>query len=174
MHLDPQDRPPLQPGPLIAALAAHNFRWVLCGSQVLALHGANLAPNDLDVVPDLAPANLARVADCLRDLDAIAAYLDGWGGARGTLDACRAWWPKPANATHLDWLFVTPLGLLDIVIAKADSYASLMEGATQHVTQGILNWACDPRRVFLPWRAGLAPRIWRARASTVTCAGSLA
>ncbi|MEJ6401474.1 hypothetical protein [Yoonia sp. 2307UL14-13] len=148
MRLDPTDRPALQPTALIKALATHDVQWVLCGSQVLALHGADLAPNDLDVVPELSPENLHRVAACLRDLEAVAAYLDGWGGERGTLEACTAWRPDPPTADHLDWLFVTERGMLDIVIAHADPYDSLMDGATERDADGTPYWCCDPRRVL--------------------------
>lgn len=147
-RLDPIDRPALQPGALIRALSAFNVRWVLCGSQVLRLHGGDLQPNDLDVVPDLSPENLENVAACLAELDAVAAYLDGWGGARGTLEACRAWRPDRASAVHLDWLYVTPFGMLDIVIEKAESHDALMEGATWREVDGAACWVCDPRRVL--------------------------
>ncbi|GAA3629189.1 hypothetical protein GCM10022267_14730 [Lentzea roselyniae] len=36
---------------------------VLSGSAVLTLYGADLRPNDLDVVPSFDPANLRRIAD---------------------------------------------------------------------------------------------------------------
>ena len=147
-HLKPTDRPALQPAALIKALAVHDVKWVLCGSQVLALHGADLTPNDLDVVPELSPDNLKRVAACLRDLDAVAAYLDGWGGERGTLETCAAWCPDPPTADHLDWLFVTELGMFDIVIEHADSYDSLMDGAVQMDAHDTQYWCCDPRRVL--------------------------
>ncbi len=145
---DPTDRPPLQPAPLIGALAAFEVRWVLCGSQVLAMYGADITPNDLDVVPELSHENLRRLAACLTKLEAVAAYLDGWGGARGTLEACRAWRPDPPTADHLDWLLITAFGPLDIVIAHADPYASLMQGATQCQSEGTPYWVCDPRRVL--------------------------
>ncbi|MBV7379058.1 hypothetical protein [Maritimibacter dapengensis] len=145
---DPEDRPALRAGDLIRCLARFDVRWVLCGSQVLALHGAKFTPNDLDVVPDLTPENLERVAACLEDLGATAAYLEGWGGARGTMDACKAWRPWPATAENLDWLFVTRFGMLDIVIKKADSYAALIEGATWEAVDGAECWVCDPRKVL--------------------------
>lgn len=148
MRLDPTDRPALQPARLIRVLADFEVRWVLCGSQVLALHGADISPNDLDVVPQLGEDNLKRVSACLDGLGAVAAYLDGWGGQRGTLEACRAWRPDPPTATHLDWLFVTHLGMLDIVIDKADSYESLMDGATLHSVDDVPYRVCDPRRVL--------------------------
>ena len=146
--LDPTARPALQPTRLIKALAMHDVAWVLCGSQVLALHGASLTPNDLDVVPDLDPGNLRRLANCLQDLGAVAAYLDGWGGARGTMEACKAWLPDPPTPEHLDWLFVTHAGMLDIVIAHADPYDTLMADATQRDADGTPYWCCDPKRVL--------------------------
>ncbi|MCK0096908.1 hypothetical protein MWU60_15115 [Yoonia sp. F2084L] len=164
MPHDPKERPPLQPAQLIRVLADFKINWVLCGSQVLALHGADLAPNDLDVVPDLAPDNLRRVADCLDDLHATAAYLDGWGGPRGTLEACRAWHPDPATAEHLDWLFVTPFGMLDIVIEHADSYASLMNGATRYYAEDVSYWVCDPRRVLQALEGRKRPKDAKRRA----------
>lgn len=147
-RLDPKDRPPLQIAPLIDALAQHGVRWVMCGSQVLKFYGAEIAPNDLDVVPDLTPANLKRVATCLKSLDAVAAFLDGWGGARGSYAACQNWQPNPPTAEHLDWLYVTQFGMLDIVIEKAEPYASLMDGASEMLISGHSVSVCDPRRVL--------------------------
>lgn len=147
-RLDPKTRPPLQPDKLINALAEFDVAWVLCGSQVLALHGAKLTPNDLDVVPDLAPDNLERLANCVAKLDAVAAYLDGWGGARGTYEACLDWRPDPPTAEHLDWLLVTRFGMLDIVIDNADPYDVLMSDATQMTTGKTPYWACTPQRVL--------------------------
>lgn len=145
MPLDPTDRPALQFSRLVRVLADHDIRWVLCGSQVLALHGAKLAPNDLDVVPDLDPDNLVRVAACLKALDAIPALL---GGKNIPLEACHAWRPDPPTAENLDHLLVTSLGMLDIVIKNADPYASLLDGATPMSADGTPYLACDPRRVL--------------------------
>ncbi|QHQ34489.1 hypothetical protein [Algicella marina] len=145
-RLHPSDRPVLQAEALIAVLAAHEVRWVLCGSQVLALHGAKLVPNDLDVVPELSPENLARVAECLRSLNAVRAYLDGWGGA--TLAECEDWRVGAATAEALDWLYVTPLGMLDIVVEFAAPYAELMQGAIELEAAGVPYRACDPRKVL--------------------------
>ena len=153
-RLDPKDRPALQADALIRILAEFEVNWVLCGSFVLQLHGAKLSPNDLDVVPDLAPGNLQRLADCLSHLNAVAAYLDGWGGPRGTYASCRNWRPWPVTPTQLDWLYVTQFGMLDIVIEKADPYEVLMSDATQHAIDGTEFWMCDPRRVL----KALAPR----------------
>lgn len=144
----PHDRPPLDAPALVAALDRHEVRWVLAGSLVLSLHGARLTPNDLDVVPDLAEENLTRVAACLGELGAVKAYLDGWGGVRGTLEACRAWSPDPATVENLDWLFVTPHGMLDIVVELAEPYETLMQEAELHEMDGVRFHACHPARVL--------------------------
>jgi hypothetical protein len=55
------ERPALQLGAVIAHLAAHEVRWVLTGSFVLAACGASIAPDDLDVTPALDPETLERL-----------------------------------------------------------------------------------------------------------------
>jgi len=146
--LTPTDRPALEPAPLIDALHVHGVRWVLCGSHVLTLHGAALKANDLDVVPDLTSENLSRVAACLAALNARRAHLNGWGGARGTMAACLSWRPEPPTASNLDWLYVTPHGMLDIVIENADPFDALMQGASRHTSGSTPYFACAPWRVL--------------------------
>ena len=122
--------------------------WVLCGSYVLKLYGADLSPNDLDVVPDLAPDNLERLAGCIETLDTVAAYMENWEHPRNTPEACAAWTPRPATPENLDWLLVTPLGMLDIVIENAAPYDELMDGATKFASAGTSFWTCDPKCVL--------------------------
>lgn len=147
-RLGPRQRPPLQTTQLVRALNTHDVNWVLYGSQVLVLHGADLQPGDLDIIADTSPENLKRFALCLEHLGTVAAFLDAWGGARGTFQACDNWQPFPATADHLDWLFVTPFGMLDIVVSCCDGFDALMQGATQHASGGVAFWACDPRKVL--------------------------
>lgn len=148
MPLDPRDRPSLQFVALIQALAEHDVRWVLCGSQVLALHGGDITANDLDVVPDLDAENLVRVASCLHALDAIPAYMSGGGDVLETPDLCRAWRTHPPTAENLDHLYVTHLGMLDIVIKNADPYATLLVGAERMRAGDTEFVACHPERVL--------------------------
>lgn len=50
---DPLARPSLQLRALLQALRDHDVDWVLPGSTVLAIYGAQVTSNDLDVVhPD--------------------------------------------------------------------------------------------------------------------------
>ena len=161
-NLTPTDRPALQRDALIALLNQYDVTWVLCGSCVLAIHAPDLEPNDLDVVPDLAPDNLRRLADLLTELEALPAYFDGWDHPRNTLRACHAWRPEPASPEVLDWLYVTRLGMLDIVIENAAPFSVLMQNATLEKTaDGIPFHACDPVAVL----DALAPRNRRKDAA---------
>ena len=147
-ELTPRDRPPLEADALIATLARYKVDWVLCGSYVLQMHGAALVPNDLDVVPDLAPANLDRLAACLEALSPVAAYFENWDDPRNTPERCAARRARPATAENLDWLWVTRHGMFDIVIENAGPYGDLMSDATRHHSLGTPFYACRPERVL--------------------------
>jgi hypothetical protein len=75
---DPLARPPLQMPPMLQTIRDHAVDWVLSGSTVLAIYGAGVTPNDLDVVPSPEPANLRRVADLLVSLEAVPAHFPDW------------------------------------------------------------------------------------------------
>jgi hypothetical protein len=61
---------PLDPERLFAVLARHRVDYVLIGGLAAVLHGSALVTNDADICPDRDPANLARLANALQDLDA--------------------------------------------------------------------------------------------------------
>ena len=63
-------RLPLRAAELLATLHAHDVEFVVIGAFALAAHGYVRATADLDIVPDPAPANLARLAAALHDLEA--------------------------------------------------------------------------------------------------------
>lgn len=145
--LDPRDRPPLRPAELLRLLRDRGVEWVLSGSTVLTLYGADLRPNDLDVVPDLAPENLDRLAGLLADVGAVPAFFPDWEPGP-TLEQCLAWTPRPATAATLDHLFVTRLGMLDVPPEITGTYAHLRAGAREFVLAGVPVWVCDPREVL--------------------------
>lgn len=145
--LDPESRPRLQIAPLLRLLHDRGIDWVLSGSTVLAIYGAQLEPNDLDVVPDLDALNLRRLAGVLAELGAVPAYLPAWSKTM-TLRQCREWVPEPPTAEHLDHLFVTRLGMLDIPPELTGSFAQLRPGATLLELAGIPVWVCDPEEVL--------------------------
>ena len=60
----------LRPAQLLAALRHHGVGFVVIGGYSLAAHGYIRATKDVDIVPDPAQENLARLAVALRDLEA--------------------------------------------------------------------------------------------------------
>jgi hypothetical protein len=138
---------------LLRALHDGGVEWVVSGSTVLAIYGADLVPNDLDVVPSLEPANLRRLAEVLAVVDAVPAYFPDWQGGL-SLVQCREWTPEPPTPDRLDHLFVTRFGLLDISPTLTGSYESLSPGAMSTTLAGVPVLVCDPDEVLrrLPQR----------------------
>ncbi|MGH2756669.1 MAG: hypothetical protein ACRDI3_02660 [Actinomycetota bacterium] len=145
-NLDPQGRPPLRPHELIQSLAAHDVEWVLAGSAVFALYGADMTPKDLDIVPSTHEANLHRVAQLLEELNAIPTHQPEW---RWTLSIseCRRWRPLPAVEGNLDHQFVTPFGILDIVPGTAGSFDELSRDAAEVAIDSNPILVANPRHV---------------------------
>ncbi|HEX6497983.1 MAG TPA: hypothetical protein VF054_03015 [Micromonosporaceae bacterium] len=127
--LDPTARPQVRLVPLVRFLAEREIEWVLTGSTVLALHGGRLVPNDLDVAPRLDGDNLQRLAEALDDLDAVPAFVPEWGDMSGP-EECRSWTPRPATEQNLDHMYVTRLGMVDVVPRICGRYDELVEHAT--------------------------------------------
>lgn len=61
---------PLDPACIFRALAEHDVKYVLIGGLAAVLHGSSAMTNDADILPSKDDANLRRLADCLRALDA--------------------------------------------------------------------------------------------------------
>jgi hypothetical protein len=133
---DPTARPTLQLLPIVQLLQDSGVNWVLTGSTVLAIYGAKLIPNDLDVTPDLHPDNLQRLAAVLRDIDAIPAFTPQWP-AGPSITECAAWTPHPATEQNLDHLFVTSLGMLDVPPRICGTYDGLIKDAARVDVGGI-------------------------------------
>ena len=112
----PIERPDNRVRPNITALLARltdgAVDFVVVGSAGAALLGAEIEPGDLDVSPDLDPANLARLAIVLEAIDArLRIGIPGWV----TEEDRAAWRPEP-TLDALDFDFDTNLGDLDIVV----------------------------------------------------------
>lgn len=60
----------LDPQRIFEELAAHEVDFVLVGGLAAQTHGSPRMTNDVDVIPRPEPANLARLADALRALEA--------------------------------------------------------------------------------------------------------
>lgn len=74
------------PQRVIDTLTRHGVRYVLIGGVAGRLHGSPLLTEDIDLVPDLAPANLAALAAALRELGARLAAEGVDGGVEIPLD----------------------------------------------------------------------------------------
>lgn len=146
---DPTRRSPPDLPALVAALARHEVVWLLAGSCVLTLHGAEIEPNDLDAVVRRDRENLERLARCLDDLDAVPYWCGDPQWDHGTPEEHRAWRPEPATTMHLDRLFVTRHGMLDIPFALIPDYSDLIGGCARREIAGHAVDVCDPRSVLV-------------------------
>jgi hypothetical protein len=109
------------------------------------LHGSNTLPGDLDIVPDVAPDNLAQLAIVLKHLEACVSQVDhvsSWGRTPEgewkwtkrdatpiERQALLDWEPDPGDPASFDHLLYTRLGNLDVVPAIAGTYAELIPRA---------------------------------------------
>lgn len=153
-------RLPSRPPDIAAALnslVAADVRFAVTGSVAVLLHGGQVVPGDLDIVPDLTVQNLVRLAAVLKNLQATVAAVDLVGGWDRTADGEWKWHqreatpqerralldrtPDPRDPVSFDHLLQTRLGNLDIVPTIAGPYAELIpraaaigcEGARVHV-----------------------------------------
>jgi hypothetical protein len=142
-------RAPAEVPRLVAALAARDVRYVVSGSVAARLHGLALRPNDLDVVPDLDPRNLARLFDVLRDIEATPDGFGHWvteGGRRRwiaeetTPERLATWAPDAADLRSFDHLFRSRHGDFDVVPELTGGYAALASSAVRKVVHGTPVW----------------------------------
>lgn len=132
---------------MLNLIARYDVQWIMTGSTVLALYGADLTPADLDLTPALDVPNLERLAEVLRDAEAIPAYTEGWRDDF-TIATCRAWRPEPPTEEQLEWLYVTRHGMLDVPMRMCGTYAELLPNANRVDIGGVMVTVCDPRQVL--------------------------
>lgn len=136
---------------LLRCLMQHRIDFVLAGSVAVHAWGVDVGtPGDLDIVPELSPQNLRRLADALLDLGAESWPITGrWredpdGEVRWeeyprdhplrgtTIDD-----PDPEDVLTFDSLFRTRLGELDIVPRIAGAYEDLSSRAGSLTVHGV-------------------------------------
>ncbi len=141
-------RPPDLPA-LFRVLAEHQVAYVVTGSTAALLHGVELTPGDLDVVPALDAANLTRLAAALEAVDALpdpdgpfGAWQTGPDGERrwiereprlGEREARIHWRPDPADPASFDEQLVTRFGALDVVPEVSGRFDELVRRAARLV-----------------------------------------
>lgn len=118
---------PLDAERILRALAEHGVEYVLIGGLAVQTHGHVRTTNDADLIPAPEPANLRRLADALRALDARVLN----PGEEGTkIDAKML--PKATI-----WQFATRDGGIDVMheVPGGRPYAELSDRAL-HVQLG--------------------------------------
>jgi hypothetical protein len=110
----------------VAALNAHEARFVIIGGIAGVLHGSPVPTNDFDICASSDSANLERLAQALKDLDArifTATVPEGLAWAR---DA-------KALAQAGIWNLITRYGRFDIsfVPSGTEGYEDLRRGAVE-------------------------------------------
>jgi len=96
---------------LLRHLAARQLNHVVIGGVAVNGHGVIRATKDLDICPDPAPENLARLAEILRDLDAAQVGMEDFTTEEMPFD--------PTNVDDLaqggNFRLTTRLGDLDVM-----------------------------------------------------------
>jgi hypothetical protein len=64
------DGPPLELGRLIGVLDSHGVKYLLCGGAAATAYGAERPTEDADCVVSRERANLDRLAEAMRELNA--------------------------------------------------------------------------------------------------------
>jgi hypothetical protein len=115
----------LRPAALLGTLSDHQVAFVIIGGYSLAAHGYVRATKDIDIVPDPDPANLARLAAALRDLEAQVTI--------GDMDRSELGIEPDEGGLGLggNWVLHTRLGRLDVMqdVPGLRSYEQLRAGA---------------------------------------------
>jgi hypothetical protein len=124
----------LQPEPLLQALVAPGVEFVIIGGFSLAAHGIVRATKDIDIVPSPEPANLARLAETLRTIDAEPLLADDFDPAEIGIALDEAGLALGGN-----WVLRTRFGRLDVMqdVAGVRNYGDLRSRAVIDELPGV-------------------------------------
>ena len=117
---------PYRPDKLLEVLERHGVQFVVIGGLAAELRGSPYATRDVDVTPSRERANLGRLADALRELDAKLRISGVDGPVEFPLDQHSFDWGTT-------WMFVTTHGFLDIALLPDGTrgYDDLRRGASR-------------------------------------------
>lgn len=117
--------------PILRTLVAHEVDFVVIGGMAARMQGSPLPTQDLDITPDLAPANLTRLSAALRELDARVRHPDVPEGLPFSDDA------MSLASTNL-WNLTTRHGDLDLAFTPAGTagYSDLVAGVVVVTLRG--------------------------------------
>lgn len=145
------------PERLLGALVDHGVQFVLIGGMAAVAHGSPLPTRDVDVTPEASAANLDRLAEALRALDARVRHPDIPEGLPFACDAT-------SLAAAIFWNLTTPFGDLDISFTPAGTtgYSSLVAGAGRIDFRGVSVLLASLADVVLSKTAANRPKDHRA------------
>jgi hypothetical protein len=117
---------PYRPDKVLEVLERHGVKYVVIGGLAAELRGSPYATRDVDVTPSRERANLGRLADALRELDAKLRISGVEGPVEFPLDQHSFDWGTT-------WTFVTTHGFLDIALLPDGTrgYDDLRRGASR-------------------------------------------
>lgn len=117
---------PYRPDKLLEVLERHGVQFVVIGGLAAELRGSPYITRDVDVTPSRERANLGRLADALRELDAKLRISGVDGPVEFPLDQHSFDWGTT-------WTFVTTHGFLDIALLPDGTrgYDDLRRGASR-------------------------------------------
>ena len=126
---------------LVRALVEHEVEFMLIGAHAVSVHGYVRATADVDIVPAPEPANLKRLVEALRALEAELMPLDI---------------PEHGEQLDADWLaqggnfqFETRYGRLDVMQDMADlTFRNLAPDAEEVEVEGISVRVCSYRHLL--------------------------
>lgn len=120
------------PAPIVAALLSRKVSFVVIGGFAARLHGSPLLTQDIDITPEMSAANLERLSDALRDLDARVRHPDVPEGSPFAHDAT-------SLAGSVFWNLTTRHGDLDLSFSPAgtDGYPDVAQRALTIVVAGV-------------------------------------
>lgn len=130
--MEPRDDVAFRPGPILEALEEHAVDCVLIGGLAAAAHGSPFLTQDVDITPDVNPANLTRLSRALTALDARIRTDAVPGGLSFSHDG-------ESLAAAGVWNLTTPYGDLDISLVPSGTtgYADLAAGSTTRSAFGV-------------------------------------
>ena len=126
------DGAPLDPERIIQTLGRHNVAYVLIGALAARLQGFPRLTADAGITPARDEANLERLADALRELDA-RVYTESV--PEGLVFDCSSATLARANL----WNLVTSAGRLDVAFTPSgtDGFDDLVNGAIRFEVFGV-------------------------------------
>lgn len=120
------------PARILDVLVRHEVDFVLIGGLAAVAHGSPLLTRDVDITPEESPANLDRLADALRALDARIRHPDIPEGLPFACDAT-------SLAGAIFWNLTTAFGDLDISFTPAATtgYSGLVAESVPFAILGV-------------------------------------